>query len=58
MNEDFLCKLQGLDGKESYYNEGDLDSITRVTKGEGNGYPLQYSFLENSIDRGAWKATV
>ena len=22
--------------------------------GEGNGYPLQYSFLENSMDRGAW----
>ena len=26
--------------------------------GEGNGNPLQYSCLENSIDRGAWKATV
>ena len=26
--------------------------------GEGNGYPLQYSCLENSIDRGAWRATV
>ena len=26
--------------------------------GEGNGNPLQYSFLENSIDRGAWWATV
>ena len=25
---------------------------------EGHGYPLQYSGLENSIDRGAWKATV
>ena len=25
--------------------------------GEGNGYPLQYSFLENSMDRGAWQAT-
>ena len=25
--------------------------------GEGNGYPLQYSFLENSTDRGAWWAT-
>ena len=22
--------------------------------GEGNGYPLQYSYLENSMDRGAW----
>ena len=26
--------------------------------GEGNGYPLQYSCLENSVDRGAWRATV
>ena len=28
------------------------------TPGEGNGNPLQYSFLENSMDRGAWQATV
>ena len=26
--------------------------------GEGNGNPLQYSCLENSMDRGAWRATV
>ena len=26
--------------------------------GEGNGYPPQYSYLENSMDRGAWQATV
>ena len=26
--------------------------------GEGNGYPLQYSSLENPMDRGAWQATV
>ena len=26
--------------------------------GEGNGYPLQYSRLENSVDGGAWRATV
>ena len=26
--------------------------------GEGNGYPLQYSCLENPMDRGAWQATV
>ena len=32
---------------------------TRVqTPGEGNGYPLQYSCLENSMDRGGWRATV
>ena len=30
----------------------------RVTKGEGNGTPLQYSCLENPVGRGAWWATV
>ena len=28
------------------------------SSGEGNGNPLQYSYLENSMDRGAWQATV
>ena len=28
------------------------------SSGKGNGYPLQYSCLENSMDRGAWQATV
>ena len=47
------------DGKESAYNAGDLGSIPGMGKssGEGNGYPLQYSCLENSMDRGAWWAT-
>ena len=31
---------------------------TRTSPGEGNGYPLLYSCLENSMDRGAWQATV
>ena len=31
---------------------------TGLIPGEGNGYPLQYSCLENSMDRGAWWATV
>ena len=30
----------------------------RKSSGEGNGNPLQYSFLKNSMDRGAWQATV
>ena len=30
----------------------------RRSPGEGNGYPLQYSGLENPMDRGAWRATV
>ena len=40
------------DGKESAYNVGDLGSIPGIGRspGEGNGYPLQYSGLENSMD--------
>ena len=49
----------GLDGKESACNAGDPGSIpgSGRSPGEGNGYPLQYSYLENSMDRGAWQAT-
>ena len=41
-------------------NAGDLGSIpgSGIAPGEGNGYPLQYSCLENSMDRGVWWATV
>ena len=41
-------------------NAGDLGSIpgSGRSPGEGNGNPLQYSCLENSMDRGAWWATV
>ena len=41
-------------------NAGDLDSIpgSGRSPGEGNGNPLQYSCLENPIDRGAWWAIV
>ena len=41
-------------------NAGDGGSIPRSGRspGEGNGYPLQYSCLENSTDRGVWQATV
>ena len=47
-------------GKESAYNAGDLGLIPLLgrTPGGGNGNPLQYSCLENSIGRGAWWATV
>ena len=46
----------GSDGKASVYNEGDLGSIPGSGRfpGEGNGNPLQYSCLENPMDRGAW----
>ena len=45
-------------GKESACNEGDLGSIPGLGRspGAGNGNPLQYSCLENSMDRGAWRA--
>ena len=50
----------GSDGKESAHNGGDLGSIPGLGRspGEGNGYPLWYSCLENFMDRGAWQATV
>ena len=50
----------GSDGKESACNAGDLGSIPGFGRppGEGNSYPLEYSGLENSMDRGAWQATV
>ena len=52
--------LDSSDGKESVYNVGDLGSIPGPAKslGEENGNPLQYSCLENLVDRGAWWATV
>ena len=50
----------GSDGKESACNAGDPGKITGSGRspGEGNGNPLQYSCLENSMDGGAWWATV
>ena len=46
--------------KESACEAGDQDSIPELgsSSGEGNGNPLQYSCLENSMDREAWQATV
>ena len=46
----------GSDGKASVYNEGDLGSIPGSGRipGEENGNPLQYSCLENPMDRVAW----
>ena len=56
-----LCSFPGgSDGKEFACNVGHPVSIpgSGRSPGEGNGNPLQYSCLENSVDRGAWKATV
>ena len=50
----------GSDVKNLPSNAGDTGSIPELGRspGEGNGYPLQYSCLENLMDRGAWWATV
>ena len=50
----------GSDGKESACNAGDLGSIPELGRspGGGRGDPLQYSCLENPVDKGAWWATV
>ena len=50
----------GSDGKEPACHVGNLSSIPGLGRspGEGNGNPLQYSCLENPVDRGAWQATV
>ena len=50
----------GSDGKESAYNARDPGSTSGPGRspGEENGNPLQYSFLENPMDRGAWRDTV
>ena len=47
-------------GKEFTCNAGDLGSIPELGRspGKGNGNPLQYSCLENPMDRGAWQSTV
>ena len=51
--------LYGSHSKQSLCNAGDLGSIPGLGRypAEGNSYPLQYSSLENSKDRGAWWAT-
>ena len=50
----------GSDGKESTSDAGDLGSIPGLgrSSGERHGNPLQYSCLENAMDRGAWWASV
>ena len=50
----------GSDGTESTCSTRDMGSIlgSERSPGKGNGCPLQYSCLENSMDRGAWQTTV
>ena len=54
------CSPGGSDGKESACIAEGLDSIPGLGRspGGGHGNPLQYSCLENPMDRGAWWATV
>ena len=53
----FICGDS--DDKESDWNAGNPGWILKLgwSPGEGNGYPVQYSCPENSIERGAWWAT-
>ena len=61
-----MCQVglpQWLRGKESACNARDTEDLdlipgSRKSPGGGNGNPLQYSCLENSMDRGAWQAMV
>ena len=60
----YISKAMGFPGdlinKESACNAGDPSSISGLGRspGEMNGNPLQYSCLENPMDRGTWQATV
>ena len=55
-----LLLYSGSDSKQSAWNVGDAGLIPglRRSPGEGNGYPLQYSCLEDFMGRGVWWATV
>ena len=48
----------GWDGKESTCNAGDSGSVPGLGRSAGEGYPLQYSCLENPMDKRAWQVTV
>ena len=55
-----LSFLGSLAGKESACNTGDPDSVPGLGSSPGgeHGNPLQYSCLENPLDRGAWRVTI
>ena len=58
---DLLGFPGGSDGKESACNAGDIGDAYSIpglvrSPGEGHGNPLQYSYLENPMDRRAWQA--
>ena len=49
--------LQSLGWKDPLEKGMDSTPVLGTSPGGGNGYPLQYSGLENSLERGAWRAT-
>ena len=55
--DDIQMGSGGSDGKESACSPGDLDLIPELERspGEGNEYPLRYSCVENSMNKGAWQ---
>ena len=58
-----MCFPGGLNVKNPSANAGATGDTVLIpgfgtSPGEGHGYPLQYSYLENSMDREAWRATV
>ena len=57
---EFFKDTGGSEVKNPPANAGDVDSIpgSGRSPGEGNGNPLQYSFLENPMDGGTWRAAV
>ena len=60
INRHFPHVDMGFPGGSPPANEGDVSSIPGSGRSlrEGNGNPPQYSCLGNSIDRGAWQATI
>ena len=60
ITKDYMGFPGGSDGKESACNAGDLGLIPGLGRsfGEGAGYTLQHSCLENSMERKEWQATV
>ena len=59
----FCSVLRGGGRGAGSYNTGNMRDVGLIpglgrSPGEGNGYPLQYSCLENLLDRGAWQAIV
>ena len=60
LNNRYWVQYGGSGRKESAFNAGDPGLILESGRspGDGNGYPLYYSYLENPVDPEAWQATV